>query len=125
MKQFLELTQYQILNEEQKKLVVERFNIKRSGNSEVVDNVVTSDGVLPNDVAVINVGRMIEYLGFVPKCANIEKFFDICWDEVLVKMFGKNDDEQGEVEKSSQPEEEGQGVLSDDEKEKVNETSNQ
>ena len=133
MKQFLELVQLQILPEEQRIQVSEKFNIKKSGNIEVVDNQIASDGIMPNDVAIVNVGRCIEYLGFVPKCANTNNFFDLCWEKTLEKMFGKKDDEENveqkdeqveEVEKSSQPETKEPTVLSDEERKTINETSN-
>lgn len=50
-----------------RKLLIKKYNIKKSGSTEIINNQVVRDGVAPNDIEKISIGILEEILGIKVK----------------------------------------------------------
>lgn len=73
---------YMALTEEQRRALDQQFNIAKSGNVEVVNNVVVSDGHTASDLTSVNTGAVCEFLG-------IDVSMETLMPQVLKKLAGK------------------------------------
>ena len=78
------------LSRVEKEAIKPLFDIQRSGAIEVVDGQVISDGITQKDLAVVNIGSLIEFLGngcLVTIPPEIDKLFDDLWYKAKANIF--------------------------------------
>jgi hypothetical protein len=85
MKQNITLDQWIALSMQERKVIMDVFHMQRSAGFSVSDGQIVSDGVTPKDLLVVNIGRMIEYIG-----AEDDSFCDELWDLVKNKALKKD-----------------------------------
>jgi len=111
MKQFISYDQYIALAIDERNKIREVFNVVKSGGMDVVDNEIVSDGTTPNDLARINIGAMLEYLGEVDRdyCNNL-------WLQVIDKVFGSSEKKEEKKEAPAEKKEEKKEAPAEKEK---------
>lgn len=88
MKKVLTQAEWIALDQVTKSKLRELFKIKRSGPTEVVNNVLISDGTLPEDLETLDMASMIEYLGAELPFYDSELFNDL-FAKTINKLYGK------------------------------------
>lgn len=114
MKQCSSLDQWIALSMEERSIIIQKFNIQKSGGMEIADGQVVSDGVTIKDLMVINISSMIEYLGdkhmkeiLEAFDVGVEHLFDNLWKVVLEVALDKKEpkklEETSNSDKSPEP----------------------
>lgn len=113
MKQCSSLDQWINLSTAERSIIMQKFNIQKSGGMEVADGQIVSDGVTIKDLMAINVGSMIEFLGdkhmkdiLEAFDAGVEHLFDNLWKIVLKDALRREEPKKLEEEKPEAPKEE-------------------
>lgn len=90
MKQYISHKQYTDLDGVTRSKVLSVFKVKPTLKKEIVNNEMKFDGITQDDLALINIGAMIEYLGdsWFKSISDLttEKLCDNLWKEVMIRM---------------------------------------
>ena len=90
MKQYISHKQYTDLGGVTRSKILNIFKVKPTLDREIINNEMTFDGITQDDLVVINIGAMIEYLGdsWFKRISDLTtgKLCDNLWEEVLIRI---------------------------------------
>ena len=103
-KQYIKYNQYRDLDLAQKNKVKIIFQIKSTNKPQMINNAIINDGIMPDDLKVVNVGMMIECLGDAYKSFltdNHEKLCDSLWEGILIAVNGESNVQEDKPEETT------------------------
>ena len=110
MKQYISHKQYTDLGGVTRSKILNVFKVKPTLDREIINNEMTFDGITQDDLVVINIGAMIQYLGdsWFKRISDLttEKLCDNLWEEVLIRITAPPEFKE---KKELKPEENEQG----------------